>query len=520
MAALATGAAAAAGAEDVASGLASVGVAARAIGAAILDAQRAVHHLEHRAGSAAHPVEPRLPCGSVGDAVGVAERVGHRSGPLGPRRSADQRHADLRAEAGAETQRVFDRVVAALGEIQGSELGIDLAEVGHRRNDTGFQRLDGHHVLDADTHRVAGESLRVGDDDAVGTGSEHLAQGVHLGRGAAAARGGVGFVRDEHGLRRHGVALDARARFSRRDEPFHHLADVLDIEAGAVEGAVRRDRAQHLADRPQAAFAHRVGALHHDGGGAHAEQHAVAPPIERQRRLLDHVVGGRGAGGQEAGADPLDQVVAGDVVGGDDDHPPAAPGADPVLGKGDRLRRAGAGGVDLRVGTAGADQLGELRMAHGEDAEQKPPIERVRLALERRAQRMDLLVEVAEHLFRSVALREAGAQVLQGDELLPPGVVGVIARDLVDESVVAGERGGEDDAGVVAQRVGEHPALGQERAFAGRAVAHHQRDAGVAQRVDAGGDGQPRARVQRRQPFGRDAELRAEVERGHRAPRA
>ena len=39
-------------------------------------------------------------------------------------------------------------------------------------------------------------------------------------------------------------------------------------------------------------------------GRAHAEDHAVAAPVERQRGVLDHLVGGRGAGGQEAGADP------------------------------------------------------------------------------------------------------------------------------------------------------------------------------------------------------------------------
>ena len=74
--------------------------------------------------------------------------------------------------------------------------------------------------------------------------------------------------------------------------------------------------------------------------------------------------------------------VRGGVVGGHDQHPAAAPGADPVLGERDRLRGARAGGVDLGVRPARPDQLGELRVAHREDAEEEPAVEGVRLLLE------------------------------------------------------------------------------------------------------------------------------------------
>ena len=91
--------------------------------------------------------------------------------------------------------------------------------------------------------------------------------------------------------------------------------------------------------------------------------------------LLDHFVGGGRAAGQEAGADPLEQMVGGDVVGRDDDHAAAAPGADPVLGQRHGLGGARAGRVDLRVRPAGADEFGELRVAHRQDAEQEAAVE-------------------------------------------------------------------------------------------------------------------------------------------------
>ena len=67
------------------------------------------------------------------------------------------------------------------------------------------------------------------------------------------------------------------------------------------------------------------------------DQRAVPSAVEGQGGLLDLVVGGGGARGQEAGADPSQQAVAGHVVGADHDHAAAAAGADPVLGQGDRL---------------------------------------------------------------------------------------------------------------------------------------------------------------------------------------
>ena len=134
-----------------------------------------------------------------------------------------------------------------------------------------------------------------------------------------------------------------------------------------------------------AALARGRGALDHDAGRAHAEDHPVAAPIERQRGVLDQLVGGRGARGQEARADPRQQRLGGHVVGGHDHHAPAAPRADPVLGHRDGLRRARARRIDLRVRPARPDQLGELGVAHREHAEQEAAVEVVRLLLEGRA---------------------------------------------------------------------------------------------------------------------------------------
>ena len=229
-------------------------------------------------------VEPGLPRLRVGDPPGVAEVVGARTLAVGGRHPAQQHHADLRAEPGGEPERVAHRVHPADREVERAEVGIGLLEVRHRGNDPRLQRLDGDDVLDADAHRVAGEPLGVGDDDLIGRVAEDPAQRVDLGGGAAAAGRRVGLVGDEHRGRGHVLAPGA-ARLGLGDDGFHHAADVVDVEAGAVEGAVGGDRAEHLADRPDAALARRAGALDHDRRRAHAEDHPVAAAVERAPRL-------------------------------------------------------------------------------------------------------------------------------------------------------------------------------------------------------------------------------------------
>jgi outer membrane protein OmpA-like peptidoglycan-associated protein len=72
-----------------------------------------------------------------------------------------------------------------------------------------LQDLHRNHVFDADSHRMAGEALRVGHHHIVGGFAEGLAQSDHFRCGAAAARRSVGLVRHEHQLLRHGEPLDA-----------------------------------------------------------------------------------------------------------------------------------------------------------------------------------------------------------------------------------------------------------------------------------------------------------------------
>ena len=97
---------------------------------------------------------------------------------------------------------------------------------------------------------------------------------------------------------------------------------------------------------------------------------------------------------------------------------------------------------------------------------------------------------------RRVVLAHPGAQPLDGQQALAAAAVERVALDGLGEPVVAGERRGEDDAGLVPQRLGQPPAVGQLGAERRGLVAHDERDAGVAHGVEPGPDRQPRRGVE------------------------
>ena len=154
---------------------------------------------------------------------------------------------------------------------------------------------------------------------------------------------------------------------------------------------------------------------------------------------------------------------------------------------GDGLRRARARGVDLRVRPARADQLGELRVAHREHPEQEAAVERVGAPPRSAARRRGCGARprrAPRRRCRSWSSMRV-AQRLERGQALAAHVVGRLASDLVGHLLEAREGRGEDHPGVVAQLVGQRPAVGQLRARGRRLVAQDERDAGVAQRVDA-----------------------------------
>ena len=202
--------------------------------------------------------------------------------------------------------------------------------------------------------------------------------------------------------------------------------------------------------------------------------------------------------------------VRGGVVGGHDQHAAAAPGADPVLGERDRLRGARAGGVDLRVRPPRPDQLGELRVAHREDAEEEPAVEGVRLLLERALEVVNAPLDLVEHhRIGAVVVEHPRPQRLERGEALAAHVIRGVARDLVGHLLEAGERRGVDHPGVVAQLVRERPAVGKLGALGRGLVAQHERD---ARRREA-------RRCPRRSPAGCRARARPAARRRRRTPR-
>ena len=453
-------------------------------GALVDDAQGAFLDLQLGALQAADAAEPRIVAALVGEAFVLAR---HQLG---------ERQGDLAAESGGEAKGVAHVVLAALGEVEVPKFWVGVAEVGDGRHLAALQHLEGDGVLDAGALRVAREALGVGDDDLVRVVAEGGAQGVDLGAGAAAAGGRVGLVADEHGLLGDGLGVDAVAGTGAGDEVLHVPGDVLHVEAAAVERRIGDLAAQEFGDGAHAAGLHFGALLDDEADGAHADDHAVAARVEREGRFLDTVLGRRGPAGEEPGADPFEHGVRGDVVGADHEHALAAAHTQPVLGDGDRLRRARAGSVDLGVGALGADELGQLGVAEAQDVEQELAVELVAAGAvvgQHVLEAVELAFEPGGHLVLGLRVLDGAQQVGVEPLQFVQGATGVLVSEVladVPEQVVdAGERAGEHDARVAVHRFWQQPFLGEVGSGAGLGVGALERDARVPQRLEARRDG-------------------------------
>ena len=93
---------------------------------------------------------------------------------VGGRDPAHERHTDLRTETRRETECVSDGILAALGQIQCAQLGIDFLEVWNGRYNSGLEDLYRYGLFHPNAHGVAGVPLGVGDDDFVCRLSKHV----------------------------------------------------------------------------------------------------------------------------------------------------------------------------------------------------------------------------------------------------------------------------------------------------------------------------------------------------------
>ena len=86
-------------------------------GILIAHSQRVVDYFECRVRGSRDSRQPSLPRGGIDYSVCVSERICFRSNAVLGRNPADQGHADLRSETGAQTESILDWVDTALGQI-------------------------------------------------------------------------------------------------------------------------------------------------------------------------------------------------------------------------------------------------------------------------------------------------------------------------------------------------------------------------------------------------------------------
>ena len=400
-------------------------------------------------------------------------------------------HGHVRAKAGRETQRVPHVVVAALGKVDARKFGVRYFVISDRGNDAGVKRAHGYHVLERGAHGVAGEALHVADHHLVGGGAEGAAQGLNFGRGGAAAGRGVGLVRHEHRVRRYLFFFKPVDALQLGHELLHNGGDVFGVQAGDVEGGVGALGEEEPGERHHAAAAGKGLVLYHHADGGGAGDQAVAAQVEGQSGLGDVLLGGGGAGGEEAGHGPALHLAVGHVVGGYHHDALALAGADPGFRQVDGLGGGGAGGADMDSRAFGPHPLRELAVRYRYHLQQEILAESVGVF------RCVIMRQLLLQPFPELGLVALTGELVHYGMVQVPELGGVLVGVLVVEVaggflyhlLGGGEGRREHHAGLGGQRFGQRPFLGQVAAGGGLLVIMDQRQARVLHRQDAGAYG-------------------------------
>ena len=149
-------------------------------------------------------------------------------------------------------------------------------------------------------------------------------------------------------------------------------------------------------------------------------------------------------------------------------------------------------------------------MAHRQNSEQEAAIGDIGIGSDFVLQRSEFLIDFC--CKRCISIVDAGATGLQFLQAGAPAQIALIGFDLLNQRIGAGESRCENNSGFVAQFIRQAPAIGELRAFCRRFVFHHQRNTGITQRIDTGGDGQRRDDIQSSPAIGREAKFFHEIE--------
>ena len=144
-------------------------------------------------------------------------------------------------------------------------------------------------IFNADAHRMPREALGVGNQDLVRAFAKGRSERFDLRLSRTTACRRVGFMREEDRVRCHRMPVKTPRALHLTDESIDGLRHVFNVETGPVEGGIRHPGPEQFSIGLNATLRRFGVSLHHEGGGSHAEDQAVASPVERQGCFLDDV---------------------------------------------------------------------------------------------------------------------------------------------------------------------------------------------------------------------------------------
>ena len=155
-------------------------------------------------------------------------------------------------------------------------------------------------------------------------------------------------------------SLKVMALFHTRHKSLHLTAEMINIDAGRMKGAVADIGPQYFRLPVQPPLMNTGRLLNHQGNGPAAQNRSVPVRVKGFGPISHHVLYRSRAHGQKPRRDPGTLDFGCCRLTPDDNHPLTAARTNPIFRHTHGLGRGGTGPAHLNIGSLGLDELGKM----------------------------------------------------------------------------------------------------------------------------------------------------------------
>jgi len=151
---------------------------------------------------------------------------------------------------------------------------------------------------------MTGQSFCVSDYNLICRRTKDMTQSINFCRGASPPGRCISFMRHKYGLWCQLITIDSPAIFCRRNELFHYIFNMIDIQACTMESTICCNCSQYISNWRDTTSGCRRFTFHHQWCTSHSNNHTVTTAIKWNRGIFHKLICSSSSGCQKSGTKP------------------------------------------------------------------------------------------------------------------------------------------------------------------------------------------------------------------------